>query len=75
MNIQAKQPNAMDAMTVTALRSTRAMLSLPFDMARTTYAASVKAGLLADSMLACAHVARDLGRSEQLTLGPWARQR
>lgn len=69
------QNHAMAAMTQAALRSTSAMLTLPFDLAQNGYAQSVKAGLLQDSILACAHYARNLSRSELLALGPWARQR
>jgi len=54
-------------------RTTRATLTLPFDVAREIYAKSVKAGLVRDSMIACARYARDLNANEKLMLGPWAR--
>lgn len=69
------QPSAIDRMAKAAISSTRAILSLPFDVAQSGYALSVKAGLVQDSMLACAGYARSLSRSEKLALGPWARQR
>ena len=49
-------------------------LSLPFDVARETYAKAVRIGFIEDSMLAEAKFARDLGKLEKLSLGPWARR-
>ena len=55
--------------------TTSEVLGMPFDMARAQYANAVKVGLIERSMLASARFGRMLNALEQMTLGPWARQR
>jgi hypothetical protein len=54
-------------------KTTSLVLCQPFDMARAQYAFGVRAGLIEDSLLACARFGRDISSLEKLTLGPWAR--
>jgi hypothetical protein len=46
---------------------------LPFDVLRAHYARSVQLGLVGQSMLRSASIARGISGLERLTLGPWAR--
>jgi len=55
-------------------KTSQLALALPFDVALETYAKAVRIGFIEDSMLAEAKFARDLGRLEKLSLGPWARR-
>jgi hypothetical protein len=53
--------------------ATKALLALPFDLARSQYASAVQAGLLQRSMLASRDFEHALGALERLTLGSFAR--
>jgi hypothetical protein len=57
------------------LSTTTPILSLPFDLARETYARAVQFGLIKPSLLASARFGRFLATLEQWTLGPLARRR
>lgn len=56
------------------LTSDTPILSLPFELARETYACAVRLGLVKPSLLASARFGRFLTMLEQWTLGPWARR-
>ena len=66
-------PQGLAKAAAAAGKTSQLALSLPFDVARETYAKAVRIGLIEDSMLAEAKFARDLGKLEKLSLGPWAR--
>ncbi len=51
------------------------ILTLPFDLARETYARAVRFGLVKPSLLASARFGRFLATLEHWTLGPWARRK
>ncbi len=51
------------------------ILTLPFDLARETYARAVQFGLVKPSLLASARFGRFLTTLEHWTLGPWARRK
>ncbi len=51
------------------------ILTLPFDLARETYARAVQFGLVKPSLLASARFGRFLATLEHWTLGPWARRK
>ncbi|HOM12743.1 MAG TPA: hypothetical protein PLB41_05435 [Rubrivivax sp.] len=52
----------------------RALLALPFDLARHQHAAGVRAGALPRSMLESQRFEQQLGLLESLSLGPLARR-
>jgi len=66
-------PQSLAMVVTAASKTSQSALTLPFDAARETYAKAVRIGFIQDSMLAGAKFARDLGRLEGLSLGPWAR--
>lgn len=68
-------PAPLADMTRAVCHTTSDVLGVPFDMARAQYANAVKVGLIERSMLASARFGRMLNALEQITLGPWARQR
>jgi hypothetical protein len=55
--------------------TTRSLLSMPFDLARATYAENVSAGLIEGSMLASAKFGKMITQWETVALGPLARSR
>lgn len=67
-------PRGLAAAVAAVGKSSQRAFGLPFDLARETYAKAVRIGVMEDSILAEAKFARDLGRLEKLTLGPWARR-
>ena len=67
-------PQGLATAAAAAGKTSQLALGLPFDVARETYAKAVQIGFIEDSMLAEAKFARDLGKLEKLSLGPWARR-
>jgi len=55
-------------------QNANSLRGLPFDVARESYAKSVQAGLIEESMLGGARFERNLASLEGLSLGPWARR-
>jgi hypothetical protein len=51
------------------------VLSLPFDLARESYATAVRAGLIERSLIASAKFGQALTHIEAIALGPLARSR
>ena len=53
----------------------RGCAAAPFDALRANYAAAVRSGAVAPSLLAAGRFERQVARLETLLLGPWARAR
>ena len=71
--VERPSPGAASELAV-ALRDWRASAAaVPFDLARTEYAAGVQCGVIERSMLASAAFERGLDALERLTFGPFAR--
>ncbi len=56
-------------------RWARGCATAPFDALRANYAAAVRSGAVAPSLLAAGRFERHVARLETLLLGPWARAR
>lgn len=65
--------DASATVLLTAKTNLQATLCFPFDMARQSYAMTVRAGLIEASMLRSAKLGRLLSQMESIALGPLAR--
>ena len=75
MQAAAENRDGFSLATKAFTPSMRALLSLPFDLAREMYSRAARAGIIQNSQIASARFSRALCASEKLTLGPWARVR